>query len=59
MLSAASPWSEKRSYMHATGEGEWDEKIAMALKENNSNEELTAGGRQLLMLLSNETLPLQ
>ena len=38
---------------------EEDEKNAMALKEINSNEEPFAGGRQLLMLLSNETTPLQ
>ena len=31
----------------------------MALKETNSNEELNARGRQLLMLLPNETTPLQ
>ncbi len=38
---------------------EEDEKNAMALKEINSNEEPFAGGRQLLMLLPNETTPLQ
>ncbi len=32
-------------------------KNAMTLKEINSNEEPNAGGRQLHMLLSNETTP--
>ena len=34
-------------------------KNAIALKEINSNEEPNAGGMQLLMLLPNETCPLQ
>ena len=33
------------------------EKNAIALKEINSNEEPNNGGRQLLMLLPNETVP--
>ena len=33
------------------------EKNAMALKEINPNEEPNHGGRQLLMLLPNETVP--
>lgn len=43
--------------MTMTGEGGRDEKNAMALKEINSNEEPNHSGRQLLMLLPNETVP--
>ncbi len=46
-------------YTYMPGVGGRDEKNAMALKEINSNEEPFLGGRQLLMLLSNETTPLQ
>ena len=45
----------QRDIFVATKEGE---KNAMALKEINSNEEPIAGGRQLLMLLPNDTPPL-
>ena len=37
----------------------WLRKNAIALKEINSNEESNADGMQLLMLLPNETHPLQ
>ncbi len=49
----------KLYHVCATGVGGRDEKNAMALREINSNEKSNADGIQLLILLPNETTPLQ